>query len=691
MIGGGQSQGQLDASVLDRIFIGELDANSVVEETEYGAQITLAEHPHYCQHLKIARIAAGQARLRDPNLLQDSTAHYTFDLDESPFSEILFKLFQEHETGFLVLEHEGRRRTIALSAGLPIASNSNIKSEQLGRFLIQKGVISESRAEHITGVCQRESRSLGWGLLTQELVTLPKLMDLMQFHARLKILPAFSWSKGSAEFHRDVRASHLSPAINLSFMDMVRSGVWRTLPTDLPSVEKIVGNLLQVQAPLKANPASGAIIWELTELERQLLEETQSGVIVSKLIQQFKSPAKKAEVLRALFTMTQMGLLKFETSYKPSLKISRNPLAYQHRSRSEQESAASQIQEYKLRKNLEDEGRHLFLGHDYRAAAEKFQRLADRQEQATDALAYLAVCTLLITPSRHSKRALELAHQAISIAEGNALAHAALARIHLEMDKESLAKRHEQRALVLSEHNPEWLAEIHVLLNTAERVRQEELEEPMSIVPLLIFALTILTGLFFVSNIVGMGSQEYYYSSDDPFFFYRRCGLIIAGIAGISLYFRKNPFAALGTLGWRTPLHFILIAMLWGIFIGFQSPAQRITGHLEEVLALTILHVIAEEIFFRGFLTKILHEGLQDFSVALFTSSLIFGLYHITFQSFWFDTDFWMKWYWMGAIMVFAGIPYAWLYIRSKSILPPIIAHLMVNLTMMWISMGITL
>jgi hypothetical protein len=167
MIGGGQSQGQLDASVLDRIFIGELDANSVVEETEYGAQITLSEHPHYSQHLKIARISAGQARLRDPELLAESTAHYTFDLDESPFSEILFKLFQEHETGFIVLEHEGRRRTIALSAGLPIASNSNIKSEQLGQFLLQKGIISASRAEHITAVCQRESRSLGWGLLTQ--------------------------------------------------------------------------------------------------------------------------------------------------------------------------------------------------------------------------------------------------------------------------------------------------------------------------------------------------------------------------------------------------------------------------------------------------------------------------------------------------------------------------------------------
>ena len=93
MIGGGQSQGQLDASVLDRIFVGELDANSVVEETEYGAQITVGEHPHYAQHLKLARISAGLARLRDPELIAGQSPQHTYNLDDCPFSEVLFELF----------------------------------------------------------------------------------------------------------------------------------------------------------------------------------------------------------------------------------------------------------------------------------------------------------------------------------------------------------------------------------------------------------------------------------------------------------------------------------------------------------------------------------------------------------------------------------------------------------------------
>lgn len=686
MMGVGHSQGQLDASVLDRIFVGELDAHSVVEETDHGAQITLGEHPHYGQHLRLARITAGLARLRDPNLLQGKKSHAEFDLTEAAFSEILFELFQNHETGFLLVSHEGRTRTVALSAGLPIASSSNLKSEQLGQFLLQRGVLSQNKAEQIVGICEREARSLGWGLLSQELISVEKLLDLMQMHARLKILPAFSWTKGKAAFYRDHRASSLSPVINLSFMDMVRAGVWRNLPDDLPSVEKVTSNLLQVQAALKADPTSGAIVWELTELERQLLDDAQGKATVAEILKKHRSPEQKSQALRSLFTMCQMGLVQFDASYKPMLQIPLNPLAYQHRSRSATHAAAAEMEEYKLRKKLEDEGRHLFFSHDYKGAAEKFQRLADRQDQATDALAYLAVCTLLINPGRHSKRGLELAHQAVSIAEGNALAHAALSRVHSEMGKDNLAKRHEQRALVLSEHNPEWLAEVHVLLNTAERIKQVEAREPMELMPLMIGAGVVLVGLFFLSNVVGLGDQEYFYRSDDPFFWGRRLALGLVGIAGLSLYFRENPLAAIVNMGFRTPVQYILVGLIWGIFIGFQSPPQRVEGLLVEVFALTLFHVLVEEIFFRAFLTRLFMEHSRNETAAVFVSALVFGLYHITYQSFWVDTEFWMKWYWMGAIMLFAGLPYAWLYARSKSILPPLVAHLMVNLTMMWVS-----
>ena len=73
--------------------------------------------------------------------------------------------------------------------------------------------------------------------------------------------------------------------------------------------------------------------------------------------------------------------------------------------------------------------------------------------------------------------------------------------------------------------------------------------------------------------------------------------------------------------------------------------------------------------------------------VVIVLAGLIFGIYHLTFASF----------YWMdagrlpmavGMLTVGAGIPYAWLYVKSESIFPPLTCHLLVNSIMMWSSHG---
>ena len=42
-----------------------------------------------------------------------------------------------------------------------------------------------------------------------------------------------------------------------------------------------------------------------------------------------------------------------------------------------------------------------------------------------------------------------------------------------------------------------------------------------------------------------------------------------------------------------------------------------------------------------------------------------------------------MKFYWCFLIMIFAGIPYAWLRARSRSIWAPVVCHFVVNGLMM--------
>ena len=623
-----ESSGEVDASVLNRLFAGELTASSIVEETDNGAQIALGEHEHYSTILKIARIASGLSLMADDKLLESRPADWTEDLTTRPFSSTTFKIFRDHETGFLSVEHRGRRRIIAISAGLPIASTSNLKSEQFGQFLLDRGVVTHEQSDALKELCLHEQASLGWGLLSRGVVSVPKLLQLLEEHARMRIVPIFSWQKGRVAFFRDERAAQLTPIINLPLMEILRSGVWRQLPKDLPTVEKVTKNLTSVKKPMRVTGSLGALSWELTDLERHIHERASEGATVEELVSSFKTPEKKSECLCSIFLLAQMGVVDFDGNYQPDLHIATTPVAYTHRDRGQGPTSQStdQLAEYKLRKQLEDEGRSLFFAHDYRNAAKKFQLLADRQDQATDALAYLSVATLMINPGRYGKRALNLAHQSVSIAEGNALAHASMSRIYESLGQGAMSERHRKRSMQLAEHNPQWLAEVHVLLGTAERLRQEEQKEPAAEGPIYVVVFAVIATLFFLSNIVGLGSREYFYEYQDQFFWGRRVALLTVGLLAISYYFGTNPFRAIAKMGWKTHVQWILAALVWGLIIGNFSPVQRVTGSLEIVMGLTLFHVLAEEIFFRGMLTRILIDRAKPTLMAVFFSALVFGL-----------------------------------------------------------------
>jgi len=96
----------------------------------------------------------------------------------------------------------------------------------------------------------------------------------------------------------------------------------------------------------------------------------------------------------------------------------------------------------------------------------------------------------------------------------------------------------------------------------------------------------------------------------------------------------------------------------------FQSRALLpLTG-----VAVVLMAPLAEEIFFRGFVFAGL---LRPFGVAgaMLASGLLFGLFHVTSG----DT--------LGVVLPFAliGVLFAWLYYRSGSLWPNILAHLLFN------------
>ena len=156
------------------------------------------------------------------------------------------------------------------------------------------------------------------------------------------------------------------------------------------------------------------------------------------------------------------------------------------------------------------------------------------------------------------------------------------------------------------------------------------------------------------------------------------CIALLGGGASISERFKNIGFEVEGTIG---------VALGFGLLVGFFSPLQFTLAPLGILLVMTVFHVVCEEVFFRGFVTRKLLDSFSSPLAPVVLSGLFFGIYHITFTSFWWITPMAIP-AWVGMVTVGAGIPYAALYAKSGSILVPLVAHLCVNLLMMFRSHG---
>jgi membrane protease YdiL (CAAX protease family) len=193
----------------------------------------------------------------------------------------------------------------------------------------------------------------------------------------------------------------------------------------------------------------------------------------------------------------------------------------------------------------------------------------------------------------------------------------------------------------------------------------------------------VVLSLFYASNVSGLGRREYFYRASDAWFFVRRLSLLGSGLLGLCLWQSCGPLQALQRFNWRLRRFDAAALLLYGAVLGALSPLQRVTGGVGEVLGLVVLHVVCEEIFFRGFLTRMLLDQLSDTRLAAVLSAMLYGLYHATYYSFWVEQGWQPRLFYMGLIALFAGLPYALMVRSGRTLLYPGLCHLALCTTMM--------
>jgi membrane protease YdiL (CAAX protease family) len=180
--------------------------------------------------------------------------------------------------------------------------------------------------------------------------------------------------------------------------------------------------------------------------------------------------------------------------------------------------------------------------------------------------------------------------------------------------------------------------------------------------------------------VTGWGLGENDVANPGPWYWVRRGLLIMAAVAG-TMALRREPVTRLGLF--PDPMG-ILVAALVGLVVGFAgsrvAPIRIEGGSFAVAAGAIVFEAVAHEVFFRGYVTRVLLIHIPKVATALIASCLIYGTYFLSYYNVLQQTGFYMLYY---SILLFGfglGGIYAVLYWRSRSIWPSIVAHSLVLL-----------
>lgn len=174
-----------------------------------------------------------------------------------------------------------------------------------------------------------------------------------------------------------------------------------------------------------------------------------------------------------------------------------------------------------------------------------------------------------------------------------------------------------------------------------------------------------------------LGNMEYFYVFGDPWWWIRRVVIGAAGVLGLRWLHGKG--MAPKVIG--EDHRWLAGALIYGLAVGYFTPVQQIAGGIGALL-MTFVHVAAEQAFFIGFLHTALSRGLKRPEAAVAGVAAMFGLYQLTYMAT-FRGDPLQVLIEVLQIGLFAGGAYAALAWRYGAMGGSILAHLVVNTTMM--------
>ncbi|HEX8821265.1 MAG TPA: DUF4388 domain-containing protein [Archangium sp.] len=151
-------------------------------------------------------------------------------LAETPFPLLLHALAIEERTCTLELKVRQREKRITFEDGAPVAFVSNLLHETLGKFLVEKGKLSETDYQKALAESVQTDVPMSGLLVQKGLISPFDLYKQMQANMAMSLLDCFRWTDARYRLIADTETPDTSVRMNTA--QLILTGVANVMPFD---------------------------------------------------------------------------------------------------------------------------------------------------------------------------------------------------------------------------------------------------------------------------------------------------------------------------------------------------------------------------------------------------------------------------------------------------------------------------
>ena len=154
------------------------------------------------------------------------------DFERRDFPRILYRYAVCKASGRMHLDLGSKRKEIYWRRGRPEYVTSNLRSELLGEYLVDRRLVSRARLNEALSELSNHGGRLGDALVHLNLLTPHDLFNALSSQVKAKLLEIFSWSTGHYEFYRGELTTAQIVPLELGAYALINEGVCRRMALD---------------------------------------------------------------------------------------------------------------------------------------------------------------------------------------------------------------------------------------------------------------------------------------------------------------------------------------------------------------------------------------------------------------------------------------------------------------------------